>query len=295
MTKRLPALVLVAVLAGCAAEGGGIPGRAEAALAPSSGRVSLPSGVELAYVAQGRAEGEPIVFVHGYTDSHHAFDPVLQRLPRRYRAYALDLRGHGDSSRPACCYAQTDFAADVVAFMDALGIARATIVGHSMGSFVAQTIALDHAGRVDALVLIGSAATLQGNPVAAELVSIVQTLEDPIDPEFVHAFQASTFYRPLPRGFLDTAVEESLKVPAFVWKDALAGLYAVDHTARLGEIAAPTAIFWGDQDVFFGESDQVVLDEGIPDSTLFVYPETGHGLQAEAADELVHDLVTFLR
>jgi pimeloyl-ACP methyl ester carboxylesterase len=49
----------------------------------------------------------------------------------RYHAYALDQRGHGDSERPDCCYAVEDFAGDVVAFLDAVGIERASLVGHS--------------------------------------------------------------------------------------------------------------------------------------------------------------------
>lgn len=295
MRTNATVIALVVMLSGCAAETS--PASSEEALGHSDAvqHVAISTGVELAYVEQGRPNGEVVIFVHGYTDSHHAFDLDLRRLPRRYHAYAIDLRGHGDSSKPACCYTQTDFADDVVAFMDELGIPSATIVGHSMGSFVAQKVALDHPTRVDALVLIGSAPTAQDNAVALDLAAYVATLEDPIDPAFVRDFQASTFFRPIPSSFLDTAVQESLKVPATVWQQALDGLIAEDFTPRLHEITAPTAIFWGDQDVFFGAADQVALDTGIPDSTLYVYPDTGHGLQAEAPRELVHDLVRFLR
>jgi len=52
-------------------------------------------------------------------------------LPARYHAYAPDQRGHGDSERPACCYRVDDFAADVVAFLDAVGVERVTLIGHS--------------------------------------------------------------------------------------------------------------------------------------------------------------------
>jgi pimeloyl-ACP methyl ester carboxylesterase len=217
-------------------------------------------------------------------------------MPGRYHVYALDQRGHGDSSKPACCYTQGDFSGDVVAFMDALGIAKASIVGHSMGSLIAHKVAVDHPTRVDKLVLVGSAPTVAGNEVALGLKEAVDTLVDPVDPAFVSEFQSSTFYRPIPASYLATLVSESRKVPAAIWQQALDGLIAEDHASELPGIrACRTAIFWGDQDVFFGFADESILDAEIPRSTLYVYPQTGHGLHAEAPKEFVKDLVRFLR
>jgi pimeloyl-ACP methyl ester carboxylesterase len=263
--------------------------------APAIHSVSLSTGVTLSYLEQGRKNGKVLVLLHGYTDSHHSWDLDLPRIPRSYHVYALDQRGHGDSSKPACCYTQADFAADVAAFMDAVHVPRATLVGHSMGSFIAQQVALDHPSRVERLVLVGSAPTVAGNPVALGFKEAVDTLTDPIDPAFVRDFQSSTFYRPIPPEYLDTAVAESLKVPATVWKQALDGLLAEDHTSRLHEIAAPTLIYWGDQDIFFGAAEQATLDALIPDSTLLVYPQTGHGLHAEQPQRFVRDLTGFVR
>ena len=263
--------------------------------APRIREVALSTGVTLSYLEQGAKHGEVFIFLHGYTDSHRSFDLTLPRLPRRIHAYALDQRGHGDSSKPACCYTQGDFAGDVIAFMNALGIPKATLVGHSMGSFIAHKVAVDHPSRVHELVLVGSAPPGVGNPVGLELKSIVDTIEDPIDPEFVRAFQAGTFYRPIPDSFLDTAVAESLKVPATVWKQALDGLLAEDHSADLDRIKARTFVFWGDQDVFFGAADQAVLDSAIPRSKLLVYPQTGHGLHVEEPRRFVRDLTRLTR
>ncbi len=257
-------------------------------------RIPLKSGVTLAYCEQGAKRGKPVIFVHGYTDSHHSFDRNLPILPRSHHAFAEDLPGHGDSSRPDCCYSQQDFAADVVAFMDAKGLVRASLVGHSMGSFVVQQVALDYPNRVDRVVLIGSAPTVAGNLVAAELMDFVQTLEDPIPSEFVRDFQASTFYRPIPESFLDTAVAESLKVPASIWKAALLGLIAEDHGSRLHELRSRTLILHGSEDVFFGIDEAVRLDELIPRSRLIEYPLTGHGVHVEVPHAVTHDIDRFL-
>jgi non-heme chloroperoxidase len=262
---------------------------------PTLHTVALSTGVTLQYLEQGRPDGEAVIFLHGYTDSHHSFDLNLPRFPRRYHVYALDQRGHGGSSKPDCCYRQSDFSNDVIAFMDELGIATATLVGHSMGSFTAHKVAADHPSRVDKLVLVGSAATVAGNTGALELKSIVDTLEDPIDPEFVRAFQASTFFQPIPETFLDTAVEESLRVPAAIWKQALDGLIADDHTDALDQITAETVIFWGDQDVFFSAQHQADLVAAIPGASLITYADTGHGLHVERPKRFVRDLRGFLQ
>jgi non-heme chloroperoxidase len=273
-----------------ALRGGGHDGAA-----PRIRRASLSTGVELEYLEQGAPHGIPVVFLHGFTDSHRSFDLNLPTFPRRFHVFALDQRGHGNSSKPACCYTQADFAADVAAFLDAVGLERASVVGHSMGSFIAQQFALDFPDRIDELVLIGSAATLVGNAAVAEFQAVVDTLTDPIDPVFVREFQASTFFRPIPESFLDVAVEESLKVPASIWQQALADLVVGDHTADLGDISAPTLILFGDRDAFVTAADQAVLDAGIPDSTLITYPETGHGTHVELPREVNRDMAQFLR
>jgi pimeloyl-ACP methyl ester carboxylesterase len=68
--------------------------------------------------------------------------PVIPLMPGNLQVYALDLRGHGDTDRPADGYRMRDLASDVIAFMAAQNIRRATVVGHSMGSFVAQPVQL---------------------------------------------------------------------------------------------------------------------------------------------------------
>src|SRR5262245_37209789 len=100
--------------------------------------ITLSTGVRLRYVEGGAAGGEATLFLHGYSDSAYSFSRIQPLLPSSVRVIAPDQRGHGDSQRPAGGYAIGDFAEDAVALLDALGIQRATVVGHSMGSLIAQ-------------------------------------------------------------------------------------------------------------------------------------------------------------
>ena len=103
--------------------------------------VALPDGITLAYVQLGNPHGVPVVLIHGYTDSDLDWAPLIPYLSRDFRLVIVDLRGHGASSKPECCYTRLDFAYDVKLLLDALGIGRADIVGHSLGSMIAQTFA----------------------------------------------------------------------------------------------------------------------------------------------------------
>ena len=267
------------------------------AIAPTSvrfGVAQLRTGLRMQYVEQGDPAGEPLILLHGYTDSWYSYSRLLPPLaPGGYRVFAIDQRGHGCSDRPPRGYTTDDFAADVEAFMQAVGLPRATLVGHSMGTLVARRVAQRYPHRVTRLVTIG--AILAANAATHELQLAVEYLEDPIPTEFVQEFQASTVYAPVPDSFFEGVVAESLKVPARVWKDALAGVFASDDRADLGKIAAPTLLLWGDRDAYFSRAEQDALVAGIPDAQLVVYPETGHCPHWERPDRVARDLAAFLR
>jgi non-heme chloroperoxidase len=143
--------------------------------------------------AQSRGGGgEPLVLLHGYSDSWRSYLPLMRELPSSMRLVALSQRGHGDSSKPTAAYGTEVMARDLARVMDHLGIARAVVVGHSMGSLVAQRFAQDHADRVSRLVLIGAFASLKGNPGAEALWrDAISTMTDPVPPAFARDFQSS--------------------------------------------------------------------------------------------------------
>jgi pimeloyl-ACP methyl ester carboxylesterase len=256
----------------------------------------LWTGLRLHYAEQGDPTGEAIVFLHGYSDSWFSFSRVLPLLSPSYHAFALTQRGHGDSDKPECCYTPEDFAADVDAFMEAVGIEKATLVGASTGALFAQRAALSYPRRVDRLVLIG--AQTPANEAVTGLVEEMRALEDPVPPGFVREFQESTIYQPVPQEFLDTVVSESLKLPARVWRDYMEGaVLSIDHdyVLELRKIEAPTLMLWGEQDPLFPREEQERLAAAIPGASLKVYPETGHAVHWDRPEWVVRDLEEFMK
>lgn len=259
---------------------------------PIEQRVELETGITLPYVVQGEPSGIPVILLHGITDSWRSWESVLAGLPGSIQAVAPTQRGHGAADRPATGYRFEDFAADLAAFLDALGIERAVVAGHSVGSQVAQRFAMDHPDRLLGLVLVGSVTTWQGNPAVAEVwESGFSTLTDPLDPAFVRAFQASPR---LPRARLDVAVRESLKAPARVWREVWEAMMTTDFSAELGKIAAPTLVVWGDRDPLCPRGEQEALVAGIADTRLVAYPGGGHNLHWEEPARFAADLVAFV-
>lgn len=259
------------------------------------GVVVLSDGLLLPYAEHGEPAGLPVVLVHGYSDSWRSFEPVLPHFPAAIRAIAPTQRGHGDAGRPESGYRPQDFADDLARFLDARGIGQAVIVGHSMGSAVAQRFALDRPDRVAGLVLAGAFTTARGNPSLEEFwTDVVSRLEDPMDPEFVRAFQQATLARPVPPALLDTVVSESLKMPARVWRAALQGLIEADHASALRQIQRPTLVIWGDRDEFFPRPDQDALLSAIPHAQLLVYEGAGHGLHWEQPERFAHNVAAFV-
>jgi pimeloyl-ACP methyl ester carboxylesterase len=277
----------------------GIQKKAENGPAPNNAApvqfasVLLKTGVRLRYAYQGDPNGEPVILLHGYTDSWFSFSQILPLLDQKYRVYTLDQRGHGESDRPVGGYAMEQFAADVVAFMDAMKIGQATIVGHSMGSFVAQHVAVEAPDRVKRIVLVATATTIHTNDLVQQLQREINALTDPIPQKFVHDFQVSTAFQPLSNDFFQTVLKESMKLPAHVWRDVMAEMMSPEAGVQLKKIKAPTLVLWGDKD-FFPRSEQDALVSGMPNAVLKVYKDTGHALHWERPEQFATDLKTFM-
>lgn len=248
----------------------------------------------LDYVEQGDLAGTPVIALHGVTDSWRSFQPLLPHLDPKLRLFALSQRGHGNSERPAQGYRPRDFAGDVLRLMDTLGLPRAVIVGHSMGGANALRFAIDHPQRVLGLVLAGSAPAFGAN---AGLVDWWQrhiaALVDPIARSFARGFQLSTLAQPVPPAYLETVVDESLKVPARIWQACFDGFMTEDLRGELGHIDAPVLVVRGGRDTICAEADQLHLASAIRGATLKTYDAAGHAMHWEEPQRFARDLTAF--
>jgi pimeloyl-ACP methyl ester carboxylesterase len=257
--------------------------------------VAVATGVTLDYVEQGPSWGVPIVFLHGYADSRRSFDLLLPNLPAPLRVFAISQRGHGDSSKPRDGYTSEQVARDVAAFLDASNVRAAIVVGHSMGAQHAVRFALDYPGRTRGLVTIGGFAQPGMNRGVRDLwTSVVSTMTDPVDADFVREFRESTLAQAVPSEFLHAIVQESLKTPAHVWRAAWKGFMETDLSAAMQRISAPTLAIWGERDVFVPRAEQDSLSAAFPDSRLLIYSNAGHAVHWEEPARVAGDLVRFV-
>jgi pimeloyl-ACP methyl ester carboxylesterase len=256
-------------------------------------KARLSTGLRIHYAESGDARGTPVVFVHGWPDSWFSFSRVLPLLPATLRLVALDQRGFGESDHPDSGYTIAGFAADLVAFLDALDIDRSVLVGHSYGTFVARRAAIVAPERVAALALIGTGASTK-IAGADDLQAALRELPNPIPEPFAREFQSGTVYRPVPAQFFDRIIEESLKIPPRLWPVMIDGLLAYDDTRELGRIRAPTLLLWGDHDALFSRAQQDAFLAALPAARLKVYQETGHCPNWERPEWVAADIADFV-
>lgn len=254
--------------------------------------VVVRDGLNLTHAEHGARDGVPVVLLHAWLDSSRCFEPLIAALPDRIRVLAFDQRGHGDASRPADGYALRDFADDVGAFMDAVGLDAAVLAGASSGGYVAQRFAVDNPSRVLGLALLGCPRSLRGpRPAFAD---VVVGLEDPIDPAFVRELNEGMIARRLPETLMTTLCEENLKVPARVWRAAFEGLLVAEPPLDSGRISAPALIVWGARDALLPRADQERMAAEIPGARLVIYADVGHAPVVEAPERVAADLTALV-
>lgn len=252
--------------------------------------VRLRTGIRMAYVETGPRRGRPVILLHGLTDSSRSWSLAMQALHARrpgWHLMALDQRGQGGSSMPqqakcrrapAQCFRAADLAQDVVAFMNAKHLRRATVAGHSMGSVVAQEVALRHPRRVSKLILIASSTTGIDNPTLADFVMPqIRKWRNALEAKGVSwpagAYgltpldadpDALTFMREgwdvdpvAPASFVEAVAQDTAKVRLGTWLGETQALLRVDNARRLRHLRTPTLVLWGTQDaIFYAKPDQ---------------------------------------
>ena len=258
----------------------------------SKKRVRLSNGVELAYVELGDPKGPPVLLLHGYTDSSRAWTIVAPHLLRN-RLIIPDQRGHGSSAIPACCYSMTDFANDAVLLLDALGVDRAAVAGHSLGSIIAQQLAAHHPDRISAIALIGSTALA---PVKRGdwMWTQIMALKAPVaaNRAFLDEWLASP--TPVDPRYLAFAEREITETPLAVWHAIPRERVEVPVGRLAPEVKAPVLILSGGKDALFPAEHHRALVAAFPTARAVILADLGHNLILERPHEVGPLLAGFL-
>ena len=296
MTRIHAALALLAcVLATLAVPAAAQPERIDQASWNSLKKeVRLANGIRLAYIEAGNPNGEPLLLLHGFTDSSRSFSPMVPYLSR-YRLLIPDQRGHGASDAPECCYGSSQFAYDARLFLDALGVKRAAVAGHSLGSMVAISLASDHRERVSKVILIGSTALV---PVKRGdwLYDSVAAMKGPLDPatQFAKDWHPANQPMPVEPAFAEAVNTELLRIPVHVWHGVMRELSYVPVGRHAADVRAPVLVISGGKDPIFTSEHHQSLLKAFPHANAEIFPELGHNPNWEKPREIAATMVAFL-
>jgi pimeloyl-ACP methyl ester carboxylesterase len=218
------------------------------------------NGIEMYYESHGT--GEPLVLLHGFNSSGHAWKPVLDQFKQHYRVIVPDLRGHGSSTNPSGEFTHRQSARDVYALLDHLGVQRFKAMGISTGGMTLLHMATSQRERIDAMVVIGATSYFPAQARAIMKKSTPESLTETQLARFrtihKHGDDQIRMLRRQFYGFNDSHDDMMFTPPL------------------LATIGARTLVIHGDRDAFFPVSIPVQMYESIPNSALWIIPNGSH-------------------
>lgn len=269
-------------------------------------------GDRLAYQDEG--QGDAILLLHGMAGSSQTWRSVIRPLSRKYRVIAPDLLGHGSSAKPRSDYSLGAFAVLLRDLLDELGVARATVVGHSLGGGVAMQFVYQHPDYCERLVLIGSGGLgpdvgwtlrLLSAPGAELIMPIIAPQQVLTAGEKVRSWFAKMGIES-PRGgeiwnayssFSDAETRQAflrtLRSVVDYRGQAVSALNRLNVRADM-----PIMAIWGEQDAIIPVQHAYAALEARPDARVEVMPGVGHFPQVERPTEvvdLIDDFITSQR
>lgn len=237
--------------------------------------------------------GRPVLFLHGWMGSWRYWFPTIEQVAAKYRAYSFDFWGFGESRRKNTPESIQNYSHQVIRFLDALGIDKVLLVGHSMGGMVALKTALDYPRRIAKVVTVGA-------PIVGSSLSwfLKLTYYQPVADTLTRAPWLRRF---LFRHFLgetnDPAVHEilddSLKSSAITLQRSIASMLHTDLRPELARLTVPALIVHGGRDEIVNPN-QASLFHHVPLAQVVVMPKSRHFPFLDEPEQFNMLLLSFL-
>lgn len=255
------------------------------------------------HVRDSGPRGAPaVLMLHGFGASLHTWDTWAQGLNATHRVIRFDLPGNGLSEPdPEGNYTDARSLQMVLALMDQLGLARASVVGHSIGGRMAWTLAARHPGRVERLVLVapdGFASPGFEYGKAAEVPAVLGLMRYVMPKPVLRMNLAPAYANPAAlTDELTTRYHDLMLAPgsrqAMLMR--LQQKVLTDPRPLLATITAPTLLVWGEADAMIPMANAQDYLGAVKGSRLVTFPDTGHLPQEEAAQASLQVVAQFLR
>ncbi|MBK1834593.1 alpha/beta fold hydrolase [Roseibacillus ishigakijimensis] len=258
------------------------------------------NGIEMHYEVQG--EGEPLLCIMGITAPGEVWEEHVKEWSKHYQCLTPDNRGVGNTDKPEGDYSSAQMADDYAGLLDALGIESVKVVGCSMGSIITQQLALRHPQKVKKAVLMCSWARCDA--YAKSVFNHLKTLKAKVTPaEFMEYIQLLIFakkswddeetYQSLLEG-RQAAMENENPQPLHGLEGQAAACITHDVYDQLGKIKQPCLVIGGEDDQFTPRWMAEEIHAALPESTLHLYPQSGHAFHWENLADFNQRVLSFL-
>ncbi len=258
------------------------------------------NNAKINYIEQGAGD-EAIVFVHGMAGAIGTWRQVLELLPKEYRAYALDMRGHGQSGKPGS-YQLTEFVEDIYAFSRELGIGRFTYVGHSMGGTLGLRFALDHPDVLKAMFLVAHFPVHEWMTTDMQAPVLAMTGSDDYpsamkfmfgSPDMTRGVLASMFATPPSGELMNEVINDAMATDPAAIGDCFTWMLSSGLEPRLGDIRVPTLILVGAKDPTSPDGSRRDAN-AIKGGRFELFEDAGHFIPIESPQKFVDMLINFI-
>ena len=253
----------------------------------------LSNHIHLYYESTG--DGQSLLFIHGLGSSTRDWEPQVAEFAKSYRVITMDLRGHGQSEKPAGPYTIPEFAADVAGLLESLHASPAHIVGLSLGGAVAFQLAIDHQAMLKSLTIVNSGPSMGGTPeqAQAEIARRVGIVQQMGMRAMGQALAPNLFPAAEHAALRETFVERWAENDPQAYIEATRSLLGFDVTSQLGKIQCPVLIIAAEHDYTPVAAKQAYI-KLMPNAELVVIPGAHHGTPMEQPEAFNAALERFL-